>query len=66
MFGYQFHRGRLDAPGTYQGAVDIDHVLSDSFEGSCTAPGVTEGTSRVYEPSYFDLVPIVCNLSELR
>lgn len=63
MFGYAFiSEVGLDAPGTYQGAVDIDHVLSDAFEGTCTAPGVTEGTSRVYEPSYFDHVPIVCDL----
>lgn len=65
MFGYAFiTEVGLDAPGTYHGAVDIDHVLSDAFEGSCTAPGVTEGTSRVYEPSYFDHVPIVCDLAE--
>lgn len=64
MLGWTFiTQVGLDAPGSYAGAVDIDHVLSDVFEGSCTIPGVTEG-ERVYEPSYFDHAPIVCDLSE--
>lgn len=62
MFGYEFiSEVGLDAPGSYGGAVDIDHVLSDAFEGTCTIPGVTEG-ARVYEPRYFDHAPIVCDL----
>lgn len=49
------------APGSYGGAADIDHVLSDRFVGACAVPGITEGP-RVYEPSYFDHAPIVCDL----
>ncbi len=63
-FGFSFltEVGR-GAPGTYAGAVDIDHVLSDAFSGTCIAPGVTD-PNRVYGPPYFDHVPIVCALQE--
>jgi endonuclease/exonuclease/phosphatase family metal-dependent hydrolase len=50
--------GRL-APRSYAGIVDIDHVVSDAFEGSCTIPGVTDD-EPVSEITYFDHSPVVC------
>ncbi|MCB9665161.1 MAG: hypothetical protein H6732_13710 [Alphaproteobacteria bacterium] len=51
----------VDAPGTYGGGlVSIDHVVSDSFVGSCVAPGITEGEPPVTDKVYFDHVPEVC------
>jgi len=43
----------------------IDHVLSDTFWGECTVPGVTPGTSEVFEGTYFDHRPIVCRVSDV-
>lgn len=51
-----------DAEPSYQGLVNIDHVLSDSFTGSCRVPGLPEGGPPVTDILYFDHKPIVCEL----
>ncbi len=50
-----------DAPGSYGGLTDIDHVISDTWDGSCRYPGL-EGTAPVIEATYFDHVPVVCTI----
>ena len=50
-----------DAPGSYGGLIDIDHVISDTWDGSCQYPGL-EGTAPVIEATYFDHVPVVCTI----
>lgn len=45
-----------EAPPTYAGLFNIDHVVSDAFGGSCPAP------KPVTEMVYFDHLPIVCQL----
>lgn len=45
-------------------AADIDHVVSDVFDGTCHYPGVDEGSEPVFEGVYFDHTPVVCALSE--
>ncbi|MFW6031706.1 MAG: hypothetical protein ACOC9T_03875 [Myxococcota bacterium] len=52
----------LDAQPTYAGLFNIDHVLSDSFDGDCWAAGITEGHPPVLDAVYFDHVPIVCTV----
>lgn len=52
-----------DAPPTYAGLSNIDHVLSDGFEGECVIPGVTEGVAPVHDAVFFDHHPIVCTLT---
>lgn len=51
------------APRAYQRFADIDHVVTDSFRGTCQYPGVDEGSQPVYKGTYFDHVPVVCTLS---
>lgn len=52
-----------DAPGSYAGAFDIDHVMSDAFLGRCWHAGLSDGhEERVYDPSYFDHLPVVCDV----
>ena len=41
---------------------NIDHVISDAFDGSCWAAGVTEGHVAVSDVRYFDHKPIVCRI----
>jgi endonuclease/exonuclease/phosphatase family metal-dependent hydrolase len=53
-----------DAPRAYQGFADIDHVVSDSFRGTCEYPGVDEGSEPVFQGTYFDHVPVVCTLRD--
>ena len=53
--------GSTAAP-TYQGLVNIDHVVSDAFRGSCWAPGISEGRPPIHDAVYFDHVPIVCDI----
>ncbi|MFK7998304.1 MAG: hypothetical protein AB8H86_01860 [Polyangiales bacterium] len=61
-FSYITETGE-DAPGSYGGAFDIDHVMSGAFIGRCFHPGLSEGhEARVYEPSYFDHLPVVCDV----
>ncbi len=49
---------------TYGGVGNIDHVISDVFEGSCWAAGVTDGHAPVIDAAYFDHVPQVCTLTQ--
>ncbi len=51
-----------DAPRSYAGAADIDHVLSDAFVGRCWYAGLSEGHAPVYEAPYFDHRPVVCDV----
>ncbi|MEZ4225581.1 MAG: hypothetical protein R3B13_31805 [Polyangiaceae bacterium] len=51
-----------DAVPTYAGNFNIDHVISDAFEGSCWAAGVDPGRPAVSDVAYFDHKPIVCSL----
>jgi len=53
-----------DALRTYGEMYSIDHVVSDSFSGSCWHAGVTEGHPNVIEAMYFDHRPAVCSLKE--
>lgn len=50
-----------DAPGSYQGIADIDHVASDTWTGSCWHAGL-DGHPAVIDAVYFDHVPVVCAL----
>jgi endonuclease/exonuclease/phosphatase family metal-dependent hydrolase len=54
----------VDAPRAYQGFVDIDHVVSDTFHGTCHYPGVDQGSEPVFNGVYFDHTPVVCKLTE--
>lgn len=53
-----------DTPGSYGDLADIDHVITDSFEGECWVAGQTEGHPAVYGGVYFDHRPVVCTLVE--
>ncbi len=52
-----------DAPGSYGGVADIDHVMADAWSGACDllllAP---DPPHPVYAPAYFDHRPVVCEL----
>lgn len=52
-----------DAPATYGGLFNIDHVISDALFGECKAAGVDEGLQAVSDALYFDHTPIVCKTS---
>jgi hypothetical protein len=52
-----------DAPRAYQGFADIDHLVSDVFQGTCRYPGLDVGSKRVFDGVYFDHVPVVCTVS---
>lgn len=51
-----------DAPPSYAGFVNIDHVVSDAFVGSCWVAGVTEGHPAVSTVRYLDHNPVVCSI----
>ena len=51
-----------DVPGSYGGLFNIDHVVSDAFEGTCWIAGVTAGHPDVNDFVYFDHKPHVCAL----
>jgi len=51
-----------DAPPSYAGAVNIDHVVSDVYRGNCWVAGVSEGHPDVTDAIYFDHKPIVCTV----
>ena len=51
------------AEPTYAGLINIDHVISDHFKGSCWAAGVTAGKPDVIKATYFDHKPIVCTVN---
>jgi len=48
-----------DAEPTYALA-NIDHVVSDAFEGDCRTAGITEGEPEVSDIVYFDHKPAAC------
>lgn len=50
------------APPTYLGAVNIDHVLARGFSGSCWAAGIDPDRAPVTTMIYFDHTAIVCDL----
>jgi len=54
-----------DAPPTYAGLTNIDHVISDSATGACWHAGVTDDHAEVIDAIYFDHVPAVCVLEFL-
>lgn len=54
------------ATPSYANLFNIDHVMSDSFDGECWIAGVTEGRDPVLEAIYFDHKPVVCELTERR
>lgn len=53
-----------EAPPTYAGIVNIDHVISDVFGGECWAPGVMPGHPPLTSIAYFDHKPLVCVVQE--
>lgn len=50
-----------EAPGSYGGVADIDHVASDVLTGTCWHAGL-EGHEPVTEATYFDHLPVVCEV----
>lgn len=51
-----------DAPRSYRRWADIDHVVSDGFQGSCRYLGLDETSPPVWHGVYFDHVPVICTL----
>jgi hypothetical protein len=51
-----------EAPLSYGGLADIDHVVSDSLNGDCWIAGVTDGHGPVLASVYFDHSPVVCDV----
>ena len=51
-----------DAPPTYAGLTNIDHVITDTGTGTCWHAGTTEGHPQVIDAVYFDHQPAVCAL----
>ncbi len=51
-----------EAEPTYQGLLNIDHVISDAFVGECVAAGIGD-LQPVSEIRYFDHLPLVCDLT---
>lgn len=49
-------------PPTYAKLFNIDHVISDTFVGSCDSPGLDGSDSAVTSITYFDHLPLVCDL----
>ena len=52
-----------EAPGSYGGVADIDHVMSDTFTGDCWISGI-EDHDAVMDAVYFDHRPVVCDLRD--
>ena len=52
-----------DAPPSYTGGLNIDHIISDSFDGPCQIAGV-QGVPAVYPNVYFDHKPHLCTVVE--
>lgn len=50
------------APGAYLGVFDIDHVVSDVFDGTCAHAGLPGGLPPAFEGVYFDHLPAVCTI----
>jgi len=54
-----------DAPLSYGGVADIDHVLADAWTGACDQLLLDpEAPHPVYSLAYFDHRPVVCELRE--
>jgi len=51
------------AQPTYGGLLNIDHVVSDLFSGSCWHAGITGDHAPVMDSFFFDHHPAVCTLS---
>ncbi|NOY26738.1 MAG: hypothetical protein GXP62_12770 [Oligoflexia bacterium] len=52
-----------DAPLSYQGVADIDHVMSDSWQGSCWYAGLSDGHPAATDITIFDHRPVVCTVA---
>lgn len=50
-----------DAPGSYGGVADIDHVASDGWAGDCWYGGL-DGQPAPYDGVLFDHRPVVCTI----
>lgn len=62
--GFRFHSEvGPEAPGSYQGVADIDHVMSDHLSGGCRVAGLDASLPSVLDAVYFDHLPIVCDLT---
>jgi hypothetical protein len=53
-----------EAPRSYQGLVDIDHVVAAGLSGGCEVAGISEGLRAVVEARYFDHRPVVCRVGD--
>lgn len=63
---FRFHtEAGLDAIPSYGGLLNIDHVMSDVFEGGCWVAGITEAKPVVTGLRFFDHRPAVCALTEV-
>ncbi|MGE0327960.1 MAG: hypothetical protein AB7S68_36955 [Polyangiaceae bacterium] len=51
-----------EATPTYGGLFNIDHIVSDYYDGSCITAGVSEGVPGVTSTVYFDHKPVYCDL----
>jgi endonuclease/exonuclease/phosphatase family metal-dependent hydrolase len=60
-FHYITDAGESATP-TYGGVVNIDHVVSDVYQGSCWTAGISAGHPAVTDAVYFDHAPAVCTL----
>lgn len=61
-FGYISEVGPMAEP-TYLDLINIDHVVSDVFDGDCWSAGQSPEHPPVTAAIYFDHVPLVCELS---
>ncbi len=52
-----------DAAPSYSGLFNIDHQVSDAFEGACVIPGVTDGYPPVTELPSYDHKPVICEIT---
>ena len=50
------------AEATYAGVANIDHVISDAFDGECRAAGITPGAGPVIPTAHFDHTAIICDV----
>ncbi len=62
---FRFHSAvGPDAEPTYGGIANIDHVMSDAFEGECLTAGIGLEHPDVSSVVYLDHKPTVCALTE--
>lgn len=50
------------AAPSYGGVLNIDHVVSDLYDGDCWIAGLTDGRPAITDIVYFDHMPVVCTL----